>query len=157
MTGSSKAAVSSNTDMGLGRGEGVCGLCLCVKLYVCMLWHAPVQTTGVWWGNSISSATQSAWRPSISQSSAIDLSCRRPGRGRLLVNTAQLTNQVPGWPVHKDEKLSDVKTESQIICVSVDVHRLRRGQRMYDFPRLSITVIINPSLPLTQSRADMNL
>lgn len=39
---------------------------------VCVLWHALVQTTGVWWGNSISSATQTAWRPSISQFAVID-------------------------------------------------------------------------------------
>lgn len=78
-------------------------LCVCVWVCVCMLWHAPVQTTGVWWGNSISSATQTAWRPSISQFAAIDLSCRWPGRGRPLVNTARF-NQSGACTLWPDKK-----------------------------------------------------
>lgn len=75
MKSSNKAAVSSNTDTGLGVGK-------CARVCVRMLWHAPFQTTGVWWGNSISSATQTAWRSSISQFAAIDPSCHWPGWGQ---------------------------------------------------------------------------
>lgn len=62
-----KAAVSSNTDVGPGG-------CVRVCVWACMLWQAAVLTGlgGFWWGDLISSGTQTVCRASMLQFAALD-------------------------------------------------------------------------------------
>lgn len=111
MKSSNKAAVSSDTDTGLGGSDEVC-------VYVCvrMLWHAPVQTTGVWLRKfSLLSYTEMPGGYQ-SHSPAIDQCCRWPGMGRTPVNMR------PGWPIRSRaiEMKSSRRLKHNYVCACED-------------------------------------